>query len=251
MPVGAIRRYKNNWLQPIIRPKDAFTDAIRMFPGTYLAGTVLGQKTDVITGAADVQTLTVSATSGTFVVNFNGALTPALPFNVTSGALQTALDNLVSVGNGIAGQVAVTGGPGNTAPLVVTFQNESGNLPQPVFTTQNSTLAGGGASAVFVHTTTGRIVGGGYSNYVDANSDGTNIAKCILKYDTVVDTLGRSYAGGAQLGSWDYNSIAYFGGYFRTADLTGLDAAGIADLGKIVRGSASNLTGLGTILRVM
>jgi len=251
MPVGYARRFKNSWLQPIIRPKDAMTDAIRMGPGTYVAGQVLGQKTDTITGANDVQTLTIVGDAGTFVLSFAGAVTPALPFSVTAAALQTALDNLSTIGNGVTGQVAVTGGPGATAALVITFTNESGNLPQPLIVIVTDAVTGSGHAVTIAHTTTGRIVGGHYKEYSDAASDGSQIARCVLKYDTFVDNQGRVYAGGAQNGSRDYNAVAYFGGYFRTADLTGLDAAGIVDLGKIVHGTIATISSVGTIIRIM
>jgi hypothetical protein len=59
-----------------------------------------------------VQSLTVSATAGTFILSFSGQSTPTLPFNSSAAEVQAALNALSSIG-GVGGSVAVSGGPGD------------------------------------------------------------------------------------------------------------------------------------------
>lgn len=248
MGTTATRTYKGQGVQPAIYPEDARTDAVRLAPGTYTAGTVVGQ-VSTLTGANDVQTLTVTGTptGGSLTVGF-GASTAVIAYNDTAANVQTTLRAVPEIGSD---GVTVSGGPLPGTPIVVTFGGRAGNLPQPVFTIVANNLAGGTTPAgAWVHTTTGRMVGGGWKAYNDANSDGSEVAKGVLQYDTVVDNWGQHLSGGGEWGSHDLSASIYISGYFRTADLTGLDANGIADLGRIVEGSASTLTNVGTILRI-
>ncbi len=75
--------------------------------------------------ANEVQTLTVSATAGTYTLSFGGATTGNIAFNATAGAVQTALRALPSV-NGA--NLTVSG----TAPYTITFNNSfsATNVPQ-------------------------------------------------------------------------------------------------------------------------
>jgi len=75
---------------------------------------------------------------------------------------------------------------------------------------------------------------GMYGVYADANADGTGVAKCLLKHAVATDTsgqisLGTSSTGGPQ-GEKSLDTPAYFGGSFKCSELTGLDAAALADL---------------------
>ncbi len=76
--------------------------------------------------ANEVQAIRLQANRGQFKLTFNGQTTPDLPFNAGAGEVLGALEALGSVG---AGNVAVTGGPGNKAgssPYLVTFHNALG-----------------------------------------------------------------------------------------------------------------------------
>jgi hypothetical protein len=64
----------------------------------------------------EVQTLTVSATAGTFTLTFEGATTGALPFNASPGQVQTALRALAPIGGT---NVNVNG----NAPYFFSFNN--------------------------------------------------------------------------------------------------------------------------------
>jgi hypothetical protein len=75
--------------------------------------------------------------------------------------------------------------------------------------------------------------------YADANSDGTQTAKAIAMFDMTTDgsgnvTIGNDWASTSKSGP------VYKAGTFRTTELTGLDAAGVVDLGRLVSGTAAD-----------
>lgn len=111
---------------------------------------------DVI-GVNEQQTVTVSATAGQFKLTFGGQTTGNIAFNASSATVQTALLGLSSIG---AGNVTVSGGPGNAAgssPYTVTFTNGLGGSDVSPLTVSNGTtpLSGGSASATVATTVTG------------------------------------------------------------------------------------------------
>jgi hypothetical protein len=123
--------------------------------------------------------------------------------------------------------------------------------PQPTIVLYSNSLTGGTDPTITVaQTTPGRYAASSWAPYVDANSDGTQIAKAILQFPVTVDTFGRHTVGGGLTGQWSYSAPMYIAGYFRTADLTGLDAAGVADLGRIVEGSIGSLSSVATIIKI-
>lgn len=79
-----------------------------------------------------------------------------------------------------------------------------------------------------------------YAAYANANSNGTEVARCVLAVECVVDADGNVTFGdataGDEHGAEHATAPVFIGGYFRTTDLTGLDAAGVTDLGRIVKG---------------
>lgn len=246
MPTVPYRTFSGSFLQPCRYPEDAVTEACKLGPGNYAKGTVLGQRTSALTAANDVQTITVTGDAGTFSLGFMSGYTSALPFNVTAAALQLALEALGDVGTG---NVAVTGGPGATAPLVVTFQGALAANPQAVLTLVSDAVTGAGHAVAIVHTTTGRAVGGVWVPYLDGASDGSNVASRLLKFPTFVDSYGYHYVAG-EWGSRELSAPAYTRGDFYTSELVGLDAAGVADLGKIVELAGAALGTAGQILRI-
>lgn len=85
---------------------------------------------------------------------------------------------------------------------------------------------------------------GTFAAYADANVDGTGVAKGFLQYACVVAsglvTTGTA-SGGGPFGQTKTYAPVYFSGAFRTVDLTGFDAAALADLnGHLVNGSAAD-----------
>jgi hypothetical protein len=97
------------------------------------------------TPADEVQTITIDATGGTFTVafTFEGLTdtTPAIPYNASAAALQTALENLRSIK---AGNVTVTK-LGSVFTITFTGDLAKANVPQLV--TDAANLTGGAATA--------------------------------------------------------------------------------------------------------
>src|SRR5205085_3190039 len=56
--------------------------------------------------AAEVQTVTVTGSAGSFTLTFNGSTTTSLVFNASAAAVQNALNALSTIG-GVGGSVAV------------------------------------------------------------------------------------------------------------------------------------------------
>lgn len=118
----------------------------------YVLGLYYRVATPTPTGASanEVQTVTISGTptGGTFTLDFSGQPTVDIAYNAAASVVQTALQNLSSIG---AGNVAVTGSAGG--PYTVTFQGTlaAANLPQMVAV---SNLTGGTSPSVAVATTT-------------------------------------------------------------------------------------------------
>jgi hypothetical protein len=75
--------------------------------------------------------------------------------------------------------------------------------------------------------------------YVDANADGTQVAKGIAMYDFTTDGSGKVTIANETNVTYDTAPV-YLAGTFRTTELTGLDAAGVADLGRLVAGSVAD-----------
>lgn len=100
----------------------------------------------------EVQTVTITGTptGGTFSLTYGGATTPALPYNATAAAVQTALRALSSIGST---GVTVTGGPGPGTPYVVTFGGTLGGINVPLIVAVG-TFTGGTTPAIAVVQTT-------------------------------------------------------------------------------------------------
>lgn len=90
-------------------------------------------------------------------------------------------------------------------------------------------------------TVLGRITASNlWKAYSDAASDGSEVARAILQHAVATDASGNHYFGAAaasEHGQYESNVPAYITGLFADADLTGLDANGLADLqGRIILG---------------
>jgi hypothetical protein len=103
--------------------------------------------------ADEVQTLTVSATSGSIVLS-TGAEAALLPFDAPHQEVQEKLEALFGVGT-----VEVPSGEGNEAgddPYPITFVGELADQPVAPLTVFPDELAGGRAEATLTETTRGR-----------------------------------------------------------------------------------------------
>jgi hypothetical protein len=176
----------------------------------------------------DVQTLTITATGGTYTISYTDPITgvvkttTALNYNDAAATQQTAMNVAGMLGTS---GVAVT----STGPWVYTF---SGTLyagkAQPLLTVNTSLLTGGTAS--FAHTTSGAPAGV-LKAYATGNSDGSQIPYGIAQYDMFIDALGNVYLGATsainQWGEVRKDGPYYFAGTFDTSLLVGLDAGAL------------------------
>lgn len=88
---------------------------------------------------------------------------------------------------------------------------------------------------------------GTFKAYATGNVDGSQIPKCILRYDCVTNATGFITLGGGPAGTSEHpgettRSIdAFFSGVFKTTELTGLDAGGLTAMGgHLISGILSN-----------
>jgi len=119
-----------------IRPED-----------TILAALLQGGVTTV--GVAEVHSIDVDATGGTFRITYAGQTTADIAFNALAATVQAALEALSNVA---PGDVVVTGGVGKSGggtPYILTWSVYLGNVASPttVVTGTPPLLTGGGASA--------------------------------------------------------------------------------------------------------
>lgn len=81
--------------------------------------------------------------------------------------------------------------------------------------------------------------GGKFAAYDDSLSTGVEVAKGIAMYDFTTDASSKVTIGGDSSVTYDSAPI-YIKGYFRTTELVGLDAAAVADLGRITQGTVAD-----------
>src|SRR5207253_9843494 len=87
--------------------------------------------------------LTGSPAGGTFTLTFNGQTTAPIAYNAAAGTVQTALQNLSTIGSGNA---LVAGAPGG--PWQVRFAAALSGAVQPMLTGNSSGLTGGTSPSV-------------------------------------------------------------------------------------------------------
>jgi Bacteriophage lambda head decoration protein D len=81
---------------------------------------------------------------------------------------------------------------------------------------------------------------GTFKPYANANADGSETAKAILAYDVTTDASQNVTLGGGEHGETQPSAPVFIKGYFRTTELTGLDAPAVTDLGRITSGSLAD-----------
>jgi hypothetical protein len=212
---------------------------VNLAPNLTLAqGTILGeiQLNDVWSLSTGTQG------SGTFTLSFGGVTTSALARNITAPNLQIALLALSSVGAGNATVVLASGTPGTDAVYTITFTGALGYAANTDLTADLSLLATP-SNAALTHAITGQALGT-YKAYVDGNSDGSQSAKGVLEFNCVTNSTGDitlgSQAGGGPFGQTQKAVPMFIGGTFYTSELTGLDAAAVTDLGRLLEGTTTN-----------
>lgn len=86
---------------------------------------------------------------------------------------------------------------------------------------------------------------GTFGAYASGNSDGTERCKGILAFDCVSNASGKiahtTDGTTGELGEVLESTPAYFGGIFKTSELTGLDENALEDLGgKLISGTLAD-----------
>jgi hypothetical protein len=83
---------------------------------------------------------------------------------------------------------------------------------------------------------------GSFKAYASGNADGSQTPKAILTYDVTVDGSGNHTLGGGDQGVTSLTAPAYFSGYFKTSELTGLDATALTNspAWKLINGSVAD-----------
>jgi hypothetical protein len=132
------------------RTIDGFTEKY-LQPGTVMAKITSGPDAGKIgpyeAGDASAEIVTIArtgtVTGGTFTLSVAGETTAAIAYNATAAQVQAALELLDAID---PGELTVTGGPGGTADLVITW-NSRGNKPNITLT---GSVTGGGSYAATV-----------------------------------------------------------------------------------------------------
>jgi hypothetical protein len=105
--------------------------------------------------------------------------------------------------------------------------------PQQHVKLANGTYAGGTVLGPVTATP------GQFKAYATGNSDGSEVATCILRDDCVV--AAGVITIGDETGGVVASVPVYYGGVFKTSELTGLDAAGVVDMGgQIISGTVAD-----------
>lgn len=234
------RSFTYNELKPAFAPENAVKSVARLPIGpAVLAGTVLGG-TGVV-ARNDVKTLTITGTptGGTWQFTFLGYTSGSIAYNATAAQAQTVVDAFFGAGN-----CTVTGGPLPGTALVFTFGGVMSNVLIKSFGTNNA-LTGGTTPAVSFANTTPGSSGAGQVDVYDNST--ITVASCVLAIDYTADVNGGYLTERGPTGQ-PYSPPVFYQGYFKVADLIGLDAAAVTDLGHMAIGTAYN--SVGGVLRI-
>lgn len=235
MPTTPSSTFTINRIDPAMEPEAAAEMAVNLMPSlSYPAGQVLGEQI----GTDEVSQVVIDATGGVWVFTYAGQSTPNLAWDIGAAALQDAIEALSNVGFGNA-RVQDTAALTHRISWIGALGSQ--NIAAPTTTATGLT---GGAGTAAVTTVTAGVAGtpGRYGKYDNAATDGRQVAKGILRYACVTDanglvTLGTGTAGSGEWGHTTRSIDMFYRGIFWTDQLTGLDAAGITDLGVLINGT--------------
>lgn len=240
--------YSDRKVEPLF-PVEGGMSELQFIPSTYFpAGTVIGQITTANTN--EVQTLDFDATTsgGDFTLQIAGVdggtyYTAALAYNISNANLKIALDALLAAAGYAGVTVTITNGP-CPADTTITFGGTGASWDMPLLVLTGETLTGSGHGLAVAATTAGAHAGLWCAYDDDGTDDGRRVARAITVYSFRTDAMGRVLFGAANTVASNENPYrktapAWFKGRFSCADLTGLDANGAADLGRIESGTFS------------
>ena len=247
MPLDAVMNYSGNKVEPLY-PESGGSRAFRFAPNQVIeAGRVLGQISAA--SAAEIQTLNFGGTvsGGTFTLSITGIdggtfTTDALDYNISNADLKTAIEALLESA-GYAGATVTIGGGECPTDATVTFGGTMlyNNMPLMVAT---SSLTGDAPTLTVDATQGGNLLGLWVPYDDDGTDDGRRVARAIAQYDFRTDNTGRVVFGASgsppENGVYHLTAPTWTKGRFKTSELIGLDANGIADLGRLESGTVSN-----------
>jgi len=217
--------------------------------GKFSAGRVLG----CVGGAAAsaVWTLDISGSPTgskitlTYVADqvYTGTTANLVSAHASVAQVQAVCDAIFGAGNTV-----VAGTPGTQ--FTIGFQNQLASVRIGGSIAVSATFTAGTTPAIaLTRTTPGSSGADQFDEYLDAGTGNRpQVARAALKYDHLTDPTGSQATeqGSANPGA---NALAYASGYFSAADLTGLDANGVADPGfRLVAGAA--LTDPGAVVGI-
>lgn len=229
------RSFTYNELKPAFAPEEAVKTPFRLPIGPLVpAGTVLGP-TGVV-ARNDVKTLTIAntPTGGTWSFTLCGQTSGNIPYNATAAQAQVFVDAFFGAGN-----CTVTGGQLPGTALVFTFGGIMSNVLIKSISTTNNLTGGASPTVTFANTTPGSSGAGQLDTY---ENSGIPVASGVLAIDYYPDVNGGIQTERGPSGS-PYSPPVYIKGYFKVADLTGLDAGAVTDMGRMAVGSAYNTSG--------
>lgn len=231
-----------------------------------------------LTGTNEVQRITITGTptGGDFTLTYAGQTTAPIAFDADAATVDAALEALSNIG---PGDVTCGGGPLPDSFVTVTFTGTLASTNVAQMTADGTGLTGGTAPAIAITTTTPGLApsvavvtataggpgtatpatvtagaaatSGTYKAYLSSSTDGSEVAKAILEFDSATDASGNITLGGASGGGDKQqltlgNTVPVFvSGDFRTEDLLQTAGAGqlteaaVASLGKLVYGSVT------------
>jgi len=123
-----------------------------LFPSNYVAGGIASEIPDALAAVAEVQTLTITATGGTYTLEYEGQETAPIAYNANAATIELAFEALSTVGAG-NGTVAGTGPFTFTGTGTLAGQDLSPIIVDPTALT--------GGTATIATTTPGRPARGG------------------------------------------------------------------------------------------
>lgn len=216
-------------------------DSMTIAAGTYIrAGQVMGIVTGTGTAVNEVQTVTITGTptGGTFTLWYGGIYVGNFAYNASVATIQAAFNTVFG-----AGAVVVGGGALPGTPVTLTFSGTEVSGTAHVAINASHAFTGGTAPAIAVtRSTPGKPAGGYAAAYNDALSDGTQVARRINRFDVYSNQFGQITYGQQDLsgfgGAMTRAVPMFMSGAFRCRDLVGLDAAAVADLGKLSNAAA-------------
>lgn len=125
--------------------QDAFGRRVTTYAGVPLIdlGAKAGSSNPVVAeypGTNEVQTLTITATGGTYTLSFGGQTTTAIAYNANAAAIQAALAALSTLSG--SGDVVVAG----AGPFTITFGGRYAGINTAAVTVATGSLTGGTAT---------------------------------------------------------------------------------------------------------